>query len=147
VIINACLFHYAIGDMADTDFTIDWKVSAGDRAMPDVMIALTVPYKITAVFPQNLPDLFFILRHSAASLIQIGRVKKIPSPLLALCYNRLGFHLEQQVHIGMGLPIHFQKLRCGQFYPADQGIKGGVLKYDGYIVILGVPFPGFLIPG
>ena len=65
MILDTRLFHNAVGDVADADFTVNGKVSAVDRAVPDVMIAFTVPHKIAAVFPQNVPDLVLVFGHYA----------------------------------------------------------------------------------
>ena len=108
MVVYARLLHNFIGNMPDVDFTVYRDISAGNRTIPNIMIALTVPYEATVVFPQNLANLFFIFRH--------------------LRQNRLRFHFENQMNSSMQHIVNFQHFRYCEFYPADENINGIVLK-------------------
>jgi hypothetical protein len=58
VMVYSGSFHYAIGNMADFNFTVYSYRQVGYRTEPNVMIALAMPHKITPVFMQNFTDFF-----------------------------------------------------------------------------------------
>ena len=60
---DTCLFHYAVGNMANANLSVNREISACDWAMPNIMIPLAAAYKMTAMFKQDLPDLLFVFRH------------------------------------------------------------------------------------
>jgi hypothetical protein len=64
MVINTRLFHYTVGNVADTDFTIHRDIVAVYWTMPNIMIAPAVPHEVAAIFPQNLPDLFLVFGHT-----------------------------------------------------------------------------------
>ena len=66
--VDPALFHDGVCSEAGFNFGIDREVRVGDRAVPDIVIALAAADKTTAVFPQNLPDLLLILGHYAEIL-------------------------------------------------------------------------------
>jgi NO-binding membrane sensor protein with MHYT domain len=41
------LLHYAICNMADTNFPVYSKIPVGNRTVPNIMVAFAVPHKIT----------------------------------------------------------------------------------------------------
>ena len=124
MIINTGLFHDTVGDVPDFDDAIYRNISAGNRAVPNIVIALTPAHEIAAIFPQNLANPFFILCH--------------------LRQNRLGFHFEQQMNSRMRHIVEFQHFRHGEFHPADKNVNGIILKNYGNIVILGIPSLRFI---
>jgi hypothetical protein len=65
MVIYSSLIHDPVRDMTDVDFSVYGEISGRDRAVPNVMIALSMPYKITSVFTQNFADFFLVLRHYA----------------------------------------------------------------------------------
>ena len=50
VMFYTCPFHYAIGNMADADFSVYSYRQIGYRAIPDIMIAFAMPYQVAAIF-------------------------------------------------------------------------------------------------
>jgi len=63
MIINPRLFHNFICDMSYINFSVYCEISIIYRAVPNVMIAPAMPYKIASIFSQDLPDFIFIFCH------------------------------------------------------------------------------------
>jgi hypothetical protein len=51
VIINPSLFHNTVGYMADPYLPVHRKIFTGDGAMPYIVIAFSMPHKMTAMVP------------------------------------------------------------------------------------------------
>jgi hypothetical protein len=49
--------------MADTYLAVDREILTGDRATPDVMIALPMPDEIASMLIEDLTDFLFIFCH------------------------------------------------------------------------------------
>jgi hypothetical protein len=56
-------FHYLIGYMAGVYLTVYGYREIGNRAIPNIMIALAMPLESTSVFAEFLPDLLLVFRH------------------------------------------------------------------------------------
>jgi hypothetical protein len=67
MIINTGLFHDFICSVPDINFSVYGKISIAYWTMPDIMVASAMPHEITAKFPQNLTDFFFIFSHYAVT--------------------------------------------------------------------------------
>jgi hypothetical protein len=63
MIVNTGPFHYPIGYMAGVYLTVYGYREIGNRAIPNIMIALAMPLKSTSVFAEFLPDLLLVFRH------------------------------------------------------------------------------------
>jgi hypothetical protein len=68
MIINTGPFHYPVGDMAGVYFAIYGYGEFGDRAIPNIMIALAVPLENASVFVKFLSNLPLILPHAKPPL-------------------------------------------------------------------------------
>lgn len=62
-VVNAALLHDLVGCMSRFDFSVNGDICIGDRAVPNVMIALAMTDKITAVQLQNITDFLLIFSH------------------------------------------------------------------------------------
>lgn len=60
---NAALFHDGIGGVAGFDLGIDSDISLGERAEPDIVIALSASLERAPVLFQYLSHLFLVLGH------------------------------------------------------------------------------------
>jgi hypothetical protein len=57
------LFHNAIGRMPRDNLMIYWEVSVRQRAIPHLVIALTLSNNLTVVRPQNSLNFRAVVRH------------------------------------------------------------------------------------
>jgi len=60
---NSRLFHYAIGNMADSYLPIYREITIGNWAIPYIVVPLAVAYKMTVMFEKKLPDFFLVFGH------------------------------------------------------------------------------------
>lgn len=62
-VVNAALLHDLVGCMSRFDFSVNSDIGIGDRAEPDVVMALAMTDKIAAVQLQNITDFLLIFSH------------------------------------------------------------------------------------
>ena len=127
MMIDTCLFHDSVGNVADFDFPVYSKTAVGDRAIPNIMIAFPPAYEITVMLTQDLANLLFVFRH--------------------LCQDRLRLHFENQMDTRMRQVIKLQHFRRGKFYPLNKRIKRIRLKDNRYLVIFSIPSSRLIVPG
>lgn len=103
---NARLFHDLVRRETGFYLSVNGKIPLGNGAVPNVVVALSVPDKSAAVFGKDLPHLLFIFchlhRHSFGSL---GAEN-----------DGNGFRA--------GYVVQTEQFRNGEAHPFHKGVKG-----------------------
>ena len=68
MILYTSLLHDSVCGMSDVDFSVYRKIPVADRAVPNVMVALAVPHKMTVIFRKDFTDYFLVLCHYAMTI-------------------------------------------------------------------------------
>ena len=76
--IDAALLHDGIRRKTRFDLCINGKVRVRDRAVPDIVIALSAPDESAPVLLQDISDFLFVFSHYAESLSYLSIKKRIP---------------------------------------------------------------------
>jgi hypothetical protein len=63
MIIDSALTHYCVRCVARFNFSVDSYVSAGDRAIPNIVVAFAASDKSAIILLKNFPDGFLVFSH------------------------------------------------------------------------------------